>query len=103
MWHDVGAADSVEEDEPLAVTVDGKEVGVFRVAGTLYAIEDICPHAYALLTQGFVEGDEVECPLHGAIFHIPTGQCRAEPGERDLETYRVREEDGRVLVAISGG
>ena len=98
--HDVAAADSVAEDEPISVSIAGKEIGIFRVNGTLYAIEDVCPHAYALLSQGFVEGEEVECPLHQAVFHIPTGRCLREPAERDVATYPVKEEHGRVVVEL---
>lgn len=100
MWHDVGATDSVAEEEPLSVKVAGQEIGIYRIGTTLYAIEDICPHAYALLSQGFVEGDEVECPLHGALFHIPSGKCLAEPADRDLATYPVREENGRIMIDV---
>lgn len=97
-WIDVAASSEVDEDEPAHVVHDGKEIGLFRVDGKVYAVEDVCPHAYALLSQGFVEGEEVECPLHGAVFHIPSGKCLKEPGERDLATYPVREEGGRILI-----
>lgn len=100
MWHDVGAADEVAEEEPISVKVADQEIGVYRVGEKLYAMEDICPHAYALLSMGFVEGEEVECPLHGALFHIPSGKCLAEPGERDLATFPVREENGRIMIEV---
>lgn len=99
-WQDVGAADEVTADTPLPATVAGRNVGVYVVAGTYYALEDVCPHAEALLSQGFVEGDEIECPLHGARFHIPTGKCTKEPGGRDLACYQVKLEDNRILVRI---
>jgi nitrite reductase/ring-hydroxylating ferredoxin subunit len=97
-WHDVAEPDQVAEDFPLSAKVEGKDVGVFLVNGQYYALEDVCPHAYALLSQGFVEGDEVECPLHGARFHVPTGRCTKEPGGRDLKVYPVKIENGRLLV-----
>lgn len=99
-WHPVGRADEVSEDEPLSVKVGDKEIGIFRVNGALHAIEDVCPHAYALLSQGFVDGENVECSLHGAIFNIPSGKCLKEPGGRDLATYRVREADGVLEIEI---
>ena len=100
MWHDVGAADEVAEEEPISVKVADQEIGIYRVGGKLYALEDICPHAYALLSMGFVEGEEVECPLHGALFHIPTGKCLAEPADRDVATFPVREENGRIMIEV---
>jgi 3-phenylpropionate/trans-cinnamate dioxygenase ferredoxin subunit len=99
-WHDVAAASEVGEDMPLAVKVGEREIGIYRLESGYYALEDICPHAYALLSQGFVEGEEIECPLHGAKFHIPTGRCTKEPADRDIKTFPVRLEGGRIRVAI---
>ena len=99
-WHRVAEDGEITEDEPGSVKVGDAQVGVFRVDGALYAIEDICPHAFALLSQGFVEGEEVECPLHEALFHIPTGKCLREPADRDLKTFDVKIEDGAVFVRV---
>jgi 3-phenylpropionate/trans-cinnamate dioxygenase ferredoxin subunit len=97
-WVTVGTVDQVTDDEGLAVEVGGKEVGVFKVENSLYAIEDVCPHAYALLSQGFVDGQTVECCLHGAIFDIPTGKCLKEPGGRDLRVYQIRQVDQEIQI-----
>ncbi len=99
-WQRVAAVDDIDEDEPISVEVGGHSVGVFRVDGEYYAIEDVCPHAYALLSQGFVDGEEVECPLHGAVFHIPSGKCLAGPAEEDVKTFPVRIEGDAVLVDL---
>lgn len=97
-WITVGSAEAVTEDEPLSAKIGAQEVGIFRVEGELYAIEDVCPHAYALLSEGFVEGQTVECCLHGAIFDIPTGKCLKEPAERDVRTYQVRQQGADIQV-----
>lgn len=97
-WITVGQADVVTEDEPLSAKIGEQEIGVFMVDDKLYAIEDVCPHAYALLSEGFVEGRTVECCLHGAVFDIPTGKCLKEPAERDVRTYEVRQQDGDIQV-----
>ena len=99
-WYKVANDADITEDQPASVKVGRDQIGVFRVDGALYAIEDICPHAFALLSQGFVEGEEVECPLHEALFHIPTGKCLREPADRDLATYEVKVEDGTVYVRV---
>ena len=65
------------------------------------ALENVCPHAYALLTQGFVDGDTVECPLHEAVFHIPTGKCLKEPGGRDLKMYSVRLAGEEIQIKVA--
>lgn len=97
-WVTVGTVDQLSDDEGLGVKVGGKEVGVFRVNGKLYAIDDVCPHAYALLSQGFVDGQTVECCLHGAVFDIPTGKVLKEPAETGVRTWQVRQEGNDIQV-----
>lgn len=99
-WQRVAIIDEIDEDEPISVTVGDHTIGIFLVDGKYHAIEDICPHAYALLSQGFVEGDEVECPLHEAVFHIPSGKCLKAPAERDVATYPVKIDGDNVLVQV---
>jgi 3-phenylpropionate/trans-cinnamate dioxygenase ferredoxin subunit len=97
-WHDVAAAADVADDTPITVKVGERDIGLYSLNDRYYGLEDVCPHAYALLSQGFVEGEEIECPLHGAKFHIPTGKCTKEPADRDLVRYEVKVEGGRLLV-----
>jgi len=99
-WHDVAAAGDVADDTPLTVKVGERDIGIYALNGAYYALDDVCPHAYALLSQGFVEGEEIECPLHGAKFHIPTGKCTKEPADRDLAKYEVKAEGGRLFVRL---
>lgn len=99
-WHHVASIDQIDPDQPLSVKVGDQTIGIFKLNDTLYAIEDICPHAYALLSQGFIEGDQVECPLHEAAFHISTGKCLKAPADRDVKTYPVRVEGDQVQIAM---
>lgn len=100
-WIYAGEARAVTEDTPLSVRVDEIAVGVYRVGSDLHAIEDLCPHADALLSQGFIDGEYVECPLHGALFHIPTGKCTKGPAERDVLPYETRVEDNKIYLRKS--
>jgi 3-phenylpropionate/trans-cinnamate dioxygenase ferredoxin subunit len=99
-WKDVGAAGDVSEETPLQAEVGGRKIGVYLLNGRYYALEDVCPHAEANLSMGFVEGEEIACPLHGARFHIPTGKCTREPAERDLACYEAKREGDRILVKL---
>jgi len=99
-WHVAGTTSDIADDLPLSAKIEGREIGVYLVGGKYYALEDVCPHAYALLSQGFVEGEEIECPLHGAKFHIPSGRCTKEPGDRDLKRFPVRLEGDTILVGM---
>ena len=97
-WTNVAQRNAVEPDNPLAVTVGDIDLGVNEVDSALYAIEDVCPHAHAHLTQGFADGCEIECPLHNAVFDVTTSaHLRGEPCG-DVKTFAVRVVDGRIEV-----
>ena len=97
-WVDIGAADAVSESSPLAVEVDGVAVVVVRCGAGLYAVEDRCTHDGESLTGAQVEACQIICPRHGARFCLRTGEALTPPAYEPLRTYRVREEDGRVLL-----
>ena len=99
-WQDVAARDQLDPDFPLGVEVNGQPIGLYLLGDQVHAIEDICPHAEALLSQGFVENGIIECPLHAAQFEIATGKCLNEIGERDVRCFPVRVVDGRVSIKI---
>ncbi|MBD8162641.1 Rieske (2Fe-2S) protein [Erwinia persicina] len=99
-WNNVCNISQIQADFPFAANIEGREIGVYLVDGEYYALEDVCPHAYALLSQGFVEDGKVECPLHEAVFDIKTGRCLREPGERDLTRYPLRVVDGQIQINV---
>lgn len=99
-WHDAAAVHSLDADFPVGVDIQGQKLGLFLVGNEIHALEDVCPHAYALLSQGFQENGVIECPLHAARFDIATGKCLVEVGQRDLLRFPVRVADGRVQVQI---
>ena len=99
-WQRVASVVEVPSDKGLQVKVGDADVALFRIGETIYAIEAICPHAEASLADGFIEEDRIECPLHQALFHIPTGRCLGPPADRDLATYPVKVEGNDVLVDI---
>jgi NAD(P)H-dependent nitrite reductase small subunit len=99
-WYRVAAIDDVKPDMPVAVTIGAGQLAVYRIGDTFHAMEDVCPHAYALLSTGFIEDDCVECPLHSAKFHILTGKCLAPPANRDLTTFPVKVEADDIFVEL---
>ena len=99
-WHEVASRDQLDPDFPLGVDVQGQKLGLFLLDDEVHALEDVCPHAYALLSQGFQEDGVIECPLHAARFDIATGKCLVDIGQRDLHRYPVRLQNGRVQVQI---
>lgn len=99
-WHDVAARDQLDPDFPLGVEVNGQNVGIYLQDDEVRALEDICPHAFALLSQGFQENGQIECPLHAARFDIASGKCLNEIGQHDIRCFPVKVENGRVSIRI---
>ena len=99
-FHRVAATSEIREGEGLRVKLDQWEIAVFNIDGEFY-YPRCGTHAFALLSEGFVEGDIVECPLHGGRFEIKTGKAvPATPCTIDLRTYVVRREDDLVPSGI---
>jgi nitrite reductase/ring-hydroxylating ferredoxin subunit len=80
------------------VSVDGLDVLVANVAGTLYAITNTCTHRGGPLNEGELEGSTVTCPWHGGQFDVKTGKVVRPPPMKDEVSFDVRVEDGYVLV-----
>lgn len=103
-WHKAGALSELGEDRPLTARIGGRDVCVFLSGDALYAVDDECPHSFAPLSSGAVDGETVTCPLHQAVFDLRTGKCLegalgGDPEEiDDLKTYEVRVDGGDVLV-----
>jgi 3-phenylpropionate/trans-cinnamate dioxygenase ferredoxin subunit len=73
-------------------------LAVFNADGELYAIDDTCTHQDASLSEGWLEGCLVECPLHAACFDLRTGRPTGPPARRPVRTYPTLVQDGIVYV-----
>ena len=86
----VATVQEVPPGSAKQVTVNGRQVGLFNVGGTFYAIEDVCPHRGAPLSEGVCEGTEVTCPWHGATFDLTTGSHLSPPATRGVAAFTVQ-------------
>jgi 3-phenylpropionate/trans-cinnamate dioxygenase ferredoxin subunit len=84
----------------LAVDLDGTDVAVVRDGDDWYAIDDECSHASIPLSEGDVEGCEIECWLHGSRFDLRTGKPSGPPATEPVPVYAVRVEGDDVLVDV---
>lgn len=96
--HKVAAVSDVPEEGTLQVEVSGEPVCLYNLGGTIYATHDTCTHAQASLSEGFVDGDKIECPLHQGLFDIRTGKALSPPVTVDLKVYAVKIEHGDIYV-----
>jgi len=102
-WVKVAAVGDVPEGGTLGVEAGRELVCLYNLDGRIYATDDVCTHEEASLADGFVEGDCIECPLHQARFHIPTGEVRAPPATANLRVFPVKIDGEDVFVNITPG
>ena len=94
----VAQVDDLEPGSMMMVEVDGKPVLLANVDGEFYAVSDICTHEEYNLSEGSLDGGDVECPGHSAFFDLKTGDVTDGPAMDPLETYTVQIEDGAVFI-----
>lgn len=82
------------------VPVEGEPVAVYNVDGELYATDDRCTHSVASLSDGELDGDCIVCPVHGGMFHVPTGRALSFPVTVDVATRPIEVDGDEVYVVI---
>ena len=97
-WTDIGNIAELESSSRLEADVDGYRVRVALVNGTLYAFEDRCTHDDSPFDDAPIENTEIICPRHGAHFCARTGEALTPPAYEPLRTFKVKVEDGRILL-----
>lgn len=101
-WVKVAKEGDLSDGDMMAVAVDDLQIALYKVDGVLYATDNICTHAYAMLTDGWLESCIIECPLHGGQFDISTGAALCDPLEKDIRTYKVRRVDDDIEIFVAG-
>jgi naphthalene 1,2-dioxygenase system ferredoxin subunit len=99
-WIDMAARDDVPEEDVMGVEAGGRDIALYSVEGQVYATDNICTHGHARLCDGFLDGFEIECPLHQGKFDIRDGSPSCAPVTEAVKTYPVKIEGGRVFVDL---
>jgi naphthalene 1,2-dioxygenase ferredoxin component len=99
-WTKVIALSNVPADDVTAVNAAGRELAIYGVDGAVFATDNLCTHGHARLCDGFLDGHEIECPLHQGKFDVRDGRPLCEPVTEALRSYPVKIEGSRVFVQI---
>jgi naphthalene 1,2-dioxygenase ferredoxin component len=99
-WTDALATTDLPTDDVLGLAVAGRDIAIYTVGDAVYATDNLCTHGHARLCDGFLEGHEIECPLHQGKFDVRTGQPTCAPVTEALRSYPVKIEGGRVFVQV---
>lgn len=99
-WIAAAELDAVPQDDVIGVEIGGRDIALYSVDGEIYASDNVCTHGHARLCDGFLDGHEIECPLHQGKFDVRSGKALCAPLTEDIRTYPVKIEDGRVFLAL---
>jgi naphthalene 1,2-dioxygenase system ferredoxin subunit len=97
-WIDVLTTDRLPVDDVVAVAVAGHDIALYAVGEAIYATDNLCTHGDGRLCDGFLEGHEIECPLHQGRFDIRDGKGLCDPIVEPVRCYPVRISGVRVQV-----
>jgi 3-phenylpropionate/trans-cinnamate dioxygenase ferredoxin subunit len=82
------------------INLGDKQIALFNHEGEYYALDDMCSHAEASLSEGDVYDCKVECPLHGAEFDLKTGDAVTLPATKPVNKYKVDVEDDYIFLEM---
>ena len=93
-------AEDVAVGTALRVEAGGVIVAVFNIEGQFYVTDDACTHGPGSLSEGYIDGDVIECNFHNGQFDIKTGEVVSPPCMIPVKTYPARVEDGVVVIEV---
>ena len=100
-WHEAAEEAQLGDDEALALAIGAAKIALCRSGGEVYAVDNVCTHQYALLSDGYVEDGCIECPLHQGRFDLKTGAALCAPVTDPVKVYPVRREGGKIYVELA--
>ena len=93
-------ADEVAVGTALKVETGDLIVAVFNIEGTFYVTDDACTHGPGSLSEGYIDGDVIECNFHNGQFDIKTGEVVSPPCMIPVKTYKTAVENGTVVIEV---
>src|SRR5579883_3419984 len=99
-WTRVAAAAELKERGVMDAEVNGEEIALYWVEDAPYATENICTHAFARLSEGFLDGDCIECPVHQALFNVKTGEAVSPPAYQAVKTFPCKVEGDDIVIEV---
>jgi nitrite reductase/ring-hydroxylating ferredoxin subunit len=100
-WVTVAQLPSLPEGEILGVEIGDKSIALYNIDGEIHATDNVCTHAFALLTDGWLDGDCIECPLHAGRFNVKTGKAMGPPVDEDIKVFETRVVGSDIQVKLA--
>ncbi len=107
-YQKVAELTALKPGEKKSFPLSGKMVLLVNVGGTIYALDNKCPHLGGSLADGNLEDVTLTCPRHGAKFDVRTGKnlgnakiAFLQMKVADAKSYPVKVEGNDILVALA--
>ncbi len=97
----VAKVSDFDSQQAKCVEVGGRSIALFKLGEEFFAINDTCTHEGGPLSDGNINGDEIECPWHGACFNIRSGKVSLDPADEDVSTYDVRLSNDVIEIDVA--
>jgi nitrite reductase/ring-hydroxylating ferredoxin subunit len=94
------SAEEIAPGAALKVKTDGLTLAVFNVDGEFFVTDDLCTHGPGSLSEGYLEGDIIECNFHNGQFNVRTGEVVSPPCMVPIKTYPAMVVDGKVTIEV---
>ncbi len=95
------ALEELKEGTMRACMAGGRDIVVCRTKDGVYALDNVCTHAYARLSEGRLRGTRLICPLHGASFDIRDGRALGAPATQPLITHAAAINGDQIEISIT--
>jgi nitrite reductase/ring-hydroxylating ferredoxin subunit len=89
-WATVAKLSELAPGDVRGVEIGDTSIALYNLDGEIRATDNICTHAFALLSDGWLDGDCIECPLHAGRFDVRTGKALGPPVDDDIKVYPVQ-------------
>lgn len=99
-YFSVATRADIDPGEVFVTEVEGTRLAVCNLDGTFYAIQDSCTHDGSSFDQTELEGPEIYCPRHGAVFNVTDGAVLGAPATEPVPTYPVRMNGDTIEVGL---
>jgi 3-phenylpropionate/trans-cinnamate dioxygenase ferredoxin subunit len=101
-WVEACAVDDIDEEDLIRFDHGSRVFAIYKSPeGEFFATDGVCTHEHALLADGLVMDDIIECPKHNGRFNYKTGEAKGAPACINLQTYPVKVEDGAVFIQLA--
>jgi 3-phenylpropionate/trans-cinnamate dioxygenase ferredoxin subunit len=97
----VARFDELPQGKTLCVELDGREILLCHTAEGVYAVDNLCSHAKARLSEGKLKGQKILCPLHGAAFDVRNGSALTRPAITPIASHSIKLEGDVILIAVA--